>query len=233
MAKKVEGVQPQNGTSVEVFENMDNALSTSEAFVEQNKQPILIGLGVLALVIIAVMCFKTYYLAPKEQAAKESIFKAEQLFAKDSFQLALDGNDDVMGFLEIIDEYGSTDAGNLAKAYAGVCYKMLGNNDDAIKYLDKFDADDNMIQPAIKGAMGDCYWDNGEVEKAISFYKKAASANNDVITPFYNKRAALACMSIGKNDEAVKLLESIVKDYPMAPEMNDAKKLLEMAKAAE
>lgn len=231
MAKKVEETQPQS-TGVEVFENMDNALSTSEAFVEQNKQPILIGLGIAALVIIAVMCFKTYYLEPREQEAKQSIFAAEQFFAKDSFQLALDGKDEAMGFLEIIDEYGSTDAGNLAKAYAGVCYKQLGDNENAIKYLDKFSADDKMIQPAIKGAIGDCYWDNGDTEKAISYYKKAASEKNEVIAPFYSKRAALACMSIGKNDEAVKLLETIINDYPAAPEVAEAKKMLQMAKSA-
>ena len=45
------------------------------------------------------------------------MFKGEQYFAKDSFNLALNGNGaDYEGFEAIIDQYGSTSAGNLAKA---------------------------------------------------------------------------------------------------------------------
>ena len=225
MAKKVEE------TKIEVFDNMDSALSKGEAFLEKNQKNILIGLGAVAFVVIAAICYYNFYLTPREQTAKEEIYKAEDLFKNGAFEAALNGDDEVVGFLDIIDEYGGTEAGNVAKAYAGLCYKQLGDNEKALKYLAKFDADEKFIQPAILGAMGDCYWDSNDVKKAISYYKKAAeSANNEAMTPFYYKRAAIAYLSINENGKATELLEKIVKEYPYYTDMNEVKKYLELAK---
>ena len=39
------------------------------------------------------------------------------------YALALEGDANGAGFLEVIEKYGSTPSGNLAKHYAGVCYR--------------------------------------------------------------------------------------------------------------
>ena len=46
---------------------------------------------------------------------------------KDSMNLALNGDGNIYGFLKIIDKYGSTNAGNLAKFYAGRI--LIGNGE--------------------------------------------------------------------------------------------------------
>ena len=46
------------------------------------------------------------------------MFKAEQKFAQGNFELALNGDDNTMGFEEIIDTYGSK-AGEAVYLYAG------------------------------------------------------------------------------------------------------------------
>ena len=231
---KKQGNQDEELDKVEsTFNSVGNALNKGEAFLENNQKPIYIGIGIVTLLVVGVMLIKNFYIEPRDKEAKELIYGAEQFFARDSFQVALDGKDDVMGFLEIIDEYGSTKAGNLAKAYAGLCYKQLGDYETAIDYLEDFDADDKMIQPAVLGAIGDCYWDldKDKPEKAIVYYKKAASADNEIITPFYNKRAAIAYLSMGENDKAIALLENIIKKYPQFSDMSDVKKYLEYAKS--
>lgn len=53
------------------------------------------------------------------------------------------------GFLKVADEFSGTAAGNLANAYAGICYAQLGKYEDAVKYLDKFSAKDQLVSPAI------------------------------------------------------------------------------------
>lgn len=226
MAKNVK----EEESSIEVFDKADEVLNSGEAFIEKNQKSILIGLGVIAAVVVGVILLKKQYFEPREKEAQESIFMAEQFFAIDSFQLALDGKDEAMGFLDVIDHYGSTDAGNLAKAYAGICYKQLGDDEKAIEYLNKFSGSDELIQPSVLGAMGDCYWNLGEVDKAISYYKKAANKESELLTPFYNERAALAYMSIEQNDKAVALLESIVKKYPNYSNIMEVKKYIELAK---
>ena len=150
---------------------------------------------------------------------------------RDSFQVALDGNDEFMGFLDIINEYGSTSTGNLAYAYAGICYKNLGEYDEAIKCLNKFSGSDELVTPSIIGSIGDCYWDMENASKAIYYYMKAASkADNDLLSPLYKKRAALAYLSMDKKSEAAKLLEGIITEYPNYADMNEVMKFLEIAK---
>lgn len=215
-------------------EGKEQSISASGVveFVESH-QNLLLGIfgGIIALVVL-LFVLNQYVWGPREEAAKNEIFKAQQMFARDSFQVALDGKEDeFMGFLDIIDEYGSTSTGNLACAYAGICYKNLGEYEDAVKYLNKFSGSDELVSPSIVGSVGDCYWDMEDASKAIGYYLKAADmADNDLLSPLYRKRAALAYLSIDKKAEAVKLLEGIISQYPNYADMNDVLKFLEIAK---
>lgn len=221
---------------VDGFEKIESTMNGAESFVENHQKQILIGFAAVIAAVILYFVLDTMVWKPKEEAAKSEIYKAQQMFAIDSFQVALDGKeDDFMGFLEIIDNYGSTPSGNLAKAYAGICYKQLGQYDEAIKFLNKFSGKDEMVAPSVKGAVADCYWDMEETAKAAKLYLEAAKeADNEMLTPLYTRRAAMCCMSLDKNAEAVKLLEQVKLDYPYCAdyEMQEILKCLEIAKAA-
>ncbi len=65
------------------------------------------------------------------------MFTAEYYFEKDSVDLALFGDGESYGFMDIIDDYGSTSAGNLAKYYSGICYYNKGEYEDAISLFEK------------------------------------------------------------------------------------------------
>ncbi|MBO7507367.1 MAG: tetratricopeptide repeat protein [Paludibacteraceae bacterium] len=215
-------------------EGNEQSLSASSvvSFAESHQNVILAVLGGIVALVALYFVLNQYVWGPRDNAAKNEIFKAQQMFARDSFQVALDGKEDeFMGFLDIIDEYGSTSTGNLACAYAGICYKNLGEYDEAIKFLNKFSGSDELVSPSIVGAVGDCYWDLENASKAVDYYLKAASmADNDLLSPLYKKRAALAYLSMDKKSEAAKLLEGIITDYPNYADMNDVMKFLEIAK---
>ncbi len=215
-------------------EGNEQSLSASSvvSFAESHQNVILAVLGGIVALVALYFVLNQYVWGPRDNAAKNEIFKAQQMFARDSFQVALDGKEDeFMGFLDIIDEYGSTSTGNLACAYAGICYKNLGEFDEAIKFLNKFSGSDELVSPSIVGAVGDCYWDLENASKAVDYYLKAASmADNDLLSPLYKKRAALAYLSMDKKSEAAKLLEGIITDYPNYADMNDVMKFLEIAK---
>lgn len=221
---------------VDGFEKIESTMNNAESFVESHQKQLLIGFVAIIAAVVFYFLLDHFVWQPKESEAAREIFKAEQAFAKDSFKVALEGKeDDFSGFLEIIDNYGSTKSGNLAKAYAGICYKQLGEYDNAKDYLNKFSGSDDMVAPALKGAVADCYWDMEETEKAFKAYLDAAkSADNDVLSPMYLKRAAMCQMQLGKNAEAVKLLEQIVREYPNIHQLQMAEvvKFLEIAKAA-
>ena len=64
--------------------------------------------------------------------------RAHTLDAAREQMLALLGDANGAGFLDVVDKYGSTPSGNLAKHYAGICYLRTGDLENAAKYLAKF-----------------------------------------------------------------------------------------------
>lgn len=162
------------------------------------------------------------------------MFRAELYFDRDSFALALNGDGlNVEGFNAIIDQYGSTDAGNLAKAYAGICYFKLGDNESALDMLKSFSASDKMLSPTIVGLIGDCYVNMGNTEEGISYFEKAASqADNDIISPVYLKKAGVAYESLKQYDKAVKAYTTIKEKYFASVEASDIDKYIARASAA-
>lgn len=216
-------------TQIQEFENVQNALSKSEAFIEKNQKVLLYGFIAVILAVCAVLGYQNYYMIPKEKEAQELIFKAEQHFAKDSFQLALDGDGENLGFLAIINEYGMTQTADLARAYAGISYKALGEYEKAISYLKLFDEDDMVLTPALKGAIGDCYLELNENDKAISFFQKAVASNNEIISPLYLQRIALVHISTKNYTKAISVLEELKSKYANSQEGMNADKFIQLA----
>ncbi|MCK5838441.1 MAG: tetratricopeptide repeat protein, partial [Bacteroidales bacterium] len=85
---------------------IEEALSKTELFIEKNQKMITIVVGIIVVVVIAFFGFRKLYLSPKESEAQTQMFMAEKYFDKDSMNLALYGDGNYLGFLDIIDEYG-------------------------------------------------------------------------------------------------------------------------------
>jgi len=217
--------------------SIENALGKTEHFIENNKTYITYGIiGIFAIVLV-ILGYNKYIRIPNQEEAYNKIWHAEQYFAKDSFNLALNGDMVNPGFIEIIDEYGSTKSGNLANYYAGICYFKLAQNEEgeaakasfqsAIDYLSDFESDDINIKPMALGVMGDCHMELGDMDKAVSYYEKAARDNeNEFMTPLYLKKAGLTYSVMGKHDKALALFEEIKTTYFRSFEYNDIKKYI-------
>lgn len=211
---------------------VEEIVSKSEQFIENNSKKIIYGIIAIALVVGAVLGIKHGYLIPQEKKAAAAMFKGEQYFARDSFNLALNGNGaDYEGFEAIIDQYGSTSAANLAKAYAGICFKM-GNNEKALDMLKSFSGGDKMISPAVTGLIGDCYVNMGNIKEGISYFEKAAKqADNEVVSPAYLKKAGIAYENLKQYGDAVKAYTAIKEKYYNSMEASDIDKYITRASA--
>jgi len=203
--------------------------TNAEDFFEKNKKTIAIGITSVLALVIAAVAFYNFYLPSQEKEAQAQIFKAQQYFEKDSFQLALNGDGNYDGFLQIIDDYGWTKACNLSHYYAGICYLRLGEYDNAIRHLKKFSGSEPVVGAVALGALGDAYSEKSDLDKAISYYKKAAGkGNNSLITPYYLFKAGLALKVKGKNAEALELFRKIKSEYPNSNEGRDIEKYIAM-----
>ena len=211
--------------------NVDEALSTSEAFLLKNKNLLLGIVAAIVVVVAGVLGYKHFISVPKELKAAEAIFKVEQYFGADNYEIALNGDSTgYAGFVKLADEFSGTDAGNLANAYAGICYAQLGKYEDAIKFLDKFSADDYFVAPAIIGTLGNCYAQVGQLDKAAATLLKAADKANSVsLSPIYLLQAGQILEKQGKNAEAVEAYKQIKTKYANSYQAMDIDKYIERA----
>ena len=195
---------------------MEESLNQSEAFFLKYKKAIISVVVALVVIIAGAVLYKTYVSEPNEQKASTAIAKGQDYFAQGLFQQALSGDSTgFKGFAKLADEYSSTDAGNLANLYAGLCNAQLDKWDEAVKYLEKYDgADHAMITPVAEGALGNAYAHLNQLDKAVSHLKKAAEkADNNSLSPTYLIQAGEILESQGKGDEALKLYQQVKEKY--------------------
>lgn len=220
---------------------IDPNLTGIQLYFEQNKKVITYVGGGLALIIAAFLFFKLYYLPEQENEAVNEIFWAENLFEKDSFNLALkggimvvsaDGQKQMKGFEQVAEEYGMTKTGNLANYYAGVCYMRTGKFEQAIEALTKYNGSDETIAPIAIGAIGDCNMELNKVDEAIKYYSKAADkSKNNFTTPYFLKKAAFANETKANYSEALQNYERIQKEFPQSTEGLEVEKDIAKVKA--
>lgn len=195
--------------------NVEEALTLSEAFLLKNKKAIIGVVAGIIVVIAGIVMYKNLYAAPREEKAQAALFKGQAYFEADNYEQALNGDSiGYAGFLKVAEEYSGTDAANLAKAYAGICYAHLGKYEEAIKELDSFSGSDQMVAPAMKAAMGNCYAQLGQLDKAASLLLKAANeAESNALSPIYLQQAGELLVKQGKYDEAIKAYTTIKEKY--------------------
>ena len=196
--------------------NTDDVILKARGFWTKNQKPIGIAVIVLVVIFGGWYVYQNYVVAPKEEEAQKTMFKAEEYFRIDSLNLALKGDQFNRGFIYIINNYGSTKAGNLAKYYAGVCYLRTGNFNKAVEYLKDFSTDAKQVQMMDYGALGDAYSELNKNDDAINYYKKAANEFTDdaTMSSEYLFRAALKLEVLGKNSDAQDLYKELKEKYP-------------------
>jgi TolA-binding protein len=124
-----------------------------------------------------------------------------------------------------IDDYGITDAANLANYYAGVCYLKQGKFELARLYLEDFSSNDLLVQARAYSLVGDTYMEEQKYEDAAAYYKKAADYKpNKYFSPAYLMKEALAYEKLKQNDKAKEAYEKIITQYWDSDEYQEAKK---------
>lgn len=207
--------------------DVNETLNKSEAFFDKYKKTIIIAIIALFAIIACVFLYQAYVSGPREDKASTALGRGQEYFMAELFDKALNGDGaGYTGFLKIISDYGSTDAGNLANLYAGLCYANLEKWNEAVKYLDAYSpSNDAMISPAAIAALGNAYAHVNQLDKAISALEEAADKAdkqgkdgiNNSLSPTFRLQAAMLLESQGKKDEALKKYEDIKKKYTTSP----------------
>ena len=226
----------------EQLESVNEALSRSERWIEENQKMLTIVVTAIVVVVFAVIAVNQWVLKPNKVAASNDNAQAEVYFeqaeqavlqgdtakAAENFRKALEGDDaDCVGFLEVADNYSNQEA-ELAALYAGLCYAELGQNEEAAEYLSRFSAKDITVAPAAAMRLGDVYVELGQLEDAAKAFEKAAENENEMIAPVALSKAARVYLKLEDKASARRVLETIKTQYPGTQEANEADKYLPM-----
>jgi len=224
MAKSKKDDNPQG------MKNVEETLSKTEQFLEQNYKPLLIGLAAV-VVLVGLFWLTKLYLTKRNDEAQSQMYQAQKYLELDSINLALNGDGNYLGFLDIAKEYKYTKAGNLARYGAGICNLHLGNFEQAIDFLNKYSKKDKVIGSIAIGATGDAYVELGNTEKGITKYLEAAEfADNSFNTPLFLMKAAELYELNGKYSDALKLYERIKEEYSTSTEGSSIDKYIARVK---
>ena len=210
-----------------------------ESFFNKNKKLIGIVLAAILLIIAGVILYNNYVVKPRVEKADTMLAKTIQLFEQEQYEQALNGNGpDLLGFVQIANDFSSTPAGNNANYFAGICYAKLEKWQEAINYLEKFDTKkDLFVSPMSQMALGHCYANVKQFDKAVDAFKKAASmadkaaadGKNNTVSPTALKEAAIILLDQKKNSEALELFQEIKNKYVNSPVYMEIDKYIELA----
>lgn len=212
-------------------EKMDSAIGRAEQFIYNNGKTLLTVLAVIVLVVGGYFAYKHLYLANRSEKASAMMYVAQQNMAQEMYEVALNGDGNQAGFLDVISQYGSTPQGNVARFYAGECYMKLGEFDSALEYLAQY-KETKGVPNAIANGMnyglqGDVYAQKGDLAKAIEMYGKAVKAGADSFSsPMYLKKIGMANLSLGKGAEAMEAFQRVLDEYPLSLEARDVEKYM-------
>ncbi len=220
-----------NSNHEDNFDQIEGALTKSEQFIEKHQKKLTTIIIVFIAIVGAYIAYINLYKKPLEKEAVQQTAGAQLYFAQDSFKLALNGDGNALGFVDIINEYSSTTIGNTAKAYAGICCIKMEMFDDAISYLKGFKSDDFLVSQLAVCNLGDAYMEKADYKKAADCYEKAAANKTNLFTtPIYLMKAGNA-HEMGKEfAKAVKAYERIEKEFSSSFEARDIEKYITRAK---
>ena len=201
------------------------AISKTEKFFNENGKIIGgIAAGIVVLAIAVFCWFKFAYQLAKAEAEGQMAL-AEQNFRAADYELALNGDGNVLGFTQIIDEYGAK-AGKAVYFYAGVCELQLGNFESAIDYLESYKGKDAILAARATACIGDAYVGLEDYSKALGYFEKAAATADNMFAAGYLLKAGMVAEKLGNAEKALGFYETIKNQYPQSMEGYDIDKYI-------
>jgi tetratricopeptide (TPR) repeat protein len=214
----------------QALKNVEQTLTNTERYLEENYKLLLTILGTV-VVLVGIFWLGRLWLNKKNDEAQSQMYQAQRWLEMDSMKLALNGDGNYLGFLDIAKNYKMTRAGNLAKYSAGICYLHLGEYQNAIESLNKYSKHDKMIGSVAVGATGDAYVETGDLDKGLAMYIEAADmVNNSFNTPIFLMKAGQIYELQKKYTEALKIYERIQSEYPESTEGSSIDKYIARVK---
>jgi tetratricopeptide (TPR) repeat protein len=184
-------------------------------FFIENQVKILIGVGVVALIVVAVILYSNKK-SGDTKTASVLLSKVMPTYEGGQYKQAIEGikASNIVGLKEIVDNYGSTEPGEAAKIMLANSYFNTNDYENALENYEDYGGSNTLFKATALAGEAAYYEAKNDLEKAASLYKDAAQV--DKVNPSNSDfllRASIDFLKVGKKDEAKNLLKTIKKDY--------------------
>jgi tetratricopeptide (TPR) repeat protein len=201
---------------------------TTQSWLEENKKR-LSTIGGIALVVILGAWFYVNNARNNNEKASNDLAKVFTYYDNGQYQAAINGvpEKNIPGLQTIVDNYGSTKTGNLAKFYLANAYYNLQNYDKALDLYDGVGSSVEIIAVSALAGEAACYEAKGDYDKAAKYYEKAGKKNSDDPNAAENLvNAARNYTKKGDKERAVELYKLVKEEYAQSAAARDAERFL-------
>lgn len=197
-------------------------------FYGNNKKNISIGITALVVIVFAVVVYFKNRADNNEKAVTQlgSIF---QTYDAGQFQVAIDGipERNIPGLKAIVDNYGNSQTGELARLYLANAYLLTGKADDALRNFEECTPADDLLAAARLSGIAASHEARGDHKQAAEYFEKAATKFPKDINAAENlSNAARNFGQAGEKTTAIELYRRIKKGYPGTSFARDADRFI-------
>lgn len=207
------------------------SIDSAKTWFERNRIKVFAGLGILVLAAVGLFLYRSGAAADNETASIWLSRITDKAYNANNYRVAIDGNaaekignEPLRGLREIVNTYGSTPSGQMAKVYLANSYYYLGQFDSAMAVFDDISAREPLVRASVEAGKATIFQEKGNKEEAAKLFMSAAGM--DPVNPLnadYTLAAAKNFEELGQKDDAVKAYRRLLEEYP-GTQFDDAAK---------
>ena len=214
-------------------DQLATATARGMTFFEEHRAAIIGGAVAVVLLVAAIMAWG-WYRTQQNQAAAEALGAILATDEQGDYEQALEGTPEAAGLLEIADEYGATETGNLATFFAADALYQLGRYDEALERFEDYDGSGDVLGASALAGEAAIYEGRGEHDRAGDLYLRAADAvESAATTPDYLMAAGRNYEAAGDYAAAQRAYERFLEDWEDTANARVVQALLAQAEAAQ
>lgn len=197
-------------------------------YFEENRSRVVTAVVIL-FAVLALVYFYINNRMENNRIAGQELSRIMNIYDQGSYLEAIEGREgtNIIGLKKLVEDYGSSENGELAKIYLANSYNFLGRNDEALEYYEDYSGDNETFKATSLAGQAGIYAYRQDYGKAADLYLKASRVSEEnPLNPEYMLNAGINYMNAGEDDEAKELFESIRKDYPTSTAFREVDRYL-------
>lgn len=187
----------------------------AKSFYDDNQTAIFSVVGIIVAIVLVAVLYSSK-MEESNLSASVELTRVINTYNAGLYLQAIEGKAGTqeIGLAKIVDEYGGSEQGELARIYLANAYFYTEQYNKAMEAYDDYSGSDNlMVASALAGKAG-CYENGKDYESAAEYFSKAANVSEYVPSnPNYLLNAGINYLKIKNQSEAKIVLKRIKKDY--------------------